>query len=348
MRDRTSRLVFAHPPEGALLVFARPPKGALRLPRLLSTAAVALLPACGFVGFEGQPSEDSGMPSGGADAASSMDSSSPDGCGAHPGYGCNLRGGHGTFTGRRRESRCLRRSDPPATQVVDYCQSLPRLQRNPVIDGVVDSALNVVALTPVAWTGQGAQPDHTTASFALAWRPNGLYVFMHVVDPNRLPPKDGRNIWEGDGAELYFDTDGLFPSAPTYENPGMIQIIVAAPADDDTPSTKSQRFRNAAAQGEWMSTRFAAFPTADGYILEGLLQADTVDVASLAMHAGEVVGIDLGVNVSVLDDHVGDAGVTLDDRRLGQYFLHVTAPITGCGGQPYCTPTALCTPTLVD
>lgn len=323
-----------------------------RLPRFLSNAALTLLPACGFVGFEGQASDagNSPVPAPQSDAAVSMDASvtEPEDAAPAPSMDATTVTDTGPIPIDDASPDAFVDPDPPATQVSNYCQSIPRLQRNPVIDGVVDSDLNLVALTPAGWTGQGSLPDHTTASFALAWRPNGLYVFMRVVDPNRLPPKDGRPIWEGDGAELYFDVDGLFPTAPTYENPGMIQIIVAAPADDTTPSTASQRFRNATPQGAWMSARFAAFPSADGYVLEGLLQADAVDATALVLQSGNVVGIDLGVNVSVLDEHVGDAGATLDNRRLGQYFLHVTDPVNGCGGQPYCTPAALCTPTLVD
>lgn len=316
------------------------------LPLAVRSAAIALIPACGFVGFERGEDFDTHAPPSQYDAGMDASVRTPPDAGPQSNLDANVVADTGL--GEDGSPDAFVDPDPPATNVNDYCLSLPRLRRNPVIDGVVDSMLDLKPLEPVGWTASGSTPlpAHTTTTFAAAWRPNGLYVFVHVVDPNRLPPKDGRDIWEGDGVELYFDNDGLFAGAPTYDNPGMIQIIVAAPEDDTTPSTRSQRFRNAASQGAWMSSMFAAFPTADGYILEGMLQADSVDVLSLGLHIGESVGIDLGVNVSVLDDRT-DAG-TLENRRLGQYFLQVTSPISGCGGQPYCTPAALCTPTLVD
>lgn len=325
-------------------------KRADALPRVLSSALLALLPACGFVGFDGQPIPDAGadtpaplpeMDSGNMvatddasarDAAPSMDATMV------PDTGATEDAAPDAFVD----------PDPPATQVSDYCQSVPRLQRAPVIDGVVDSHLNVVTLTPLGWAGYGSSaPNHTTASYALAWLPDGLYAYVRVVDPNRLPPVS-QNIWEGDGVELYFDTDGLLPAAPKYDDPGTIQIIVAAPEDDTTPSTKATRFRDGANKGAWMSTRFAAFPTADGYVLEGLIEADAVDVASLLLQAGNAVGVDLSINVSALDSQLDpDAGVPLAGRRLGQYFLSVTQS-NQCGGLPFCNSAAFCAPTLVE
>jgi hypothetical protein len=236
-----------------------------------------------------------------------------------------------------------------ATQVTDYCQELPALPAEPVIDGRVDAALRVLDLVPVGWTakdGSTSAPSHTTASYALAWRPSGIYVYLRVIDPNRLPfLDDGVNYWKGDSVELYADSDGVYAAAPNYDDPGTMQIVVAAPSDDTTASTDSARFRNAVSVGAWTSSKFAALPTPDGYVFEGLIEADALNLTSWALAAGGQVGIDLGINVSALDDQL-DAGITLDGYRLGQYFLHVGG--ADCGGLPFCTPAAFCTPTLIE
>lgn len=235
-----------------------------------------------------------------------------------------------------------------ATQVSDYCTQVPALPSEPVIDGVVDGMLRVVALTPGGWTGSGGAtlPAHTTAEYAIAFRPDGLYVYMRVIDPNRLPPIAGDFIWRGDGIELYADDDGVYTTAGSYDNPGSIQVIVAAPENATGTSTRATRFVGTVDVGAWGSTRFAAFPRADGYSFEGFIDAATLNRSTWALASGGRIGVDLGVNVSALDSQI-DAGVTLEGRRLGQYFLRV-GNSANCGGWPFCTTSAFCSPMLVD
>jgi hypothetical protein len=235
----------------------------------------------------------------------------------------------------------------PATQVSDYCAQIPALPDAPVIDGVVDGALNVVAITPVGWTNtMVALPTHTHAEFALAFRPDGLYAYVRVYDPNRLPALVADAIWRGDGVELYVDDNGMYAAPPAYDSPGSIQIIVAAPEDGSTPSTRSTRFANAVDHGVWASSRFGAFPTADGYVLEGFVEASALELTSWSLTSGAQVGVDLSINVSALDEEF-DAGIQIDGRRLGQYFLHVGAA-DACAGRPFCTTLGFCNPSLVD
>jgi hypothetical protein len=324
---------------------------------LAGAATLTLVPACGYIGFEkheadagspGMPGPDAGVT---MDSGTSIEDAAVDAMGPIQPMdsGPQLDATH-DLPDADAPPDAFVEPDPPATQVDNYCQSVPKLQREPVIDGVVDSALKLVPLTPVGWSTSmpgTPVPAHTTASFALAWRADGLYTYVRVVDPNRVPPTS-EFLWQGDGTELYFDSDGQFPAAPAYDSPGTVQIIVAAPADDTTPSTKATRFRDGATLGAWTSTRFAAFPTPDGYVLEGFLQADALDAESLLLETGHNVGVDLSVNVSALDgEAVGDGGLTLDGLRLGQYFLQVTEP-THCGGLPFCNSAAFCAPTLVE
>jgi hypothetical protein len=236
----------------------------------------------------------------------------------------------------------------PATQISDYCTEVPALPAAPVIDGVVDGMLQVVTLTPGGWTGSGGStlPAHTTAEYALAFRPDGLYVYVRVFDPNRLPPLAGEFIWRGDGVELYADDDGTYTTPGSYDNPGSTQIIVAAPVDGTTPSTRATRFVGTVDQGAWASTQFAAFPRADGYAFEGFLEAAALNRNEWTLRSGARIGVDLGVNVSALDEQI-DAGVALEGQRLGQYFLRI-GNAANCGGWPFCTTDAFCSPVLVD
>jgi hypothetical protein len=266
--------------------------------RALGRTALALTTGCGFVGFEGRTiPADAGpddLPQLEMDAASANDSGEEggpqdDGGALHdadtaPPLDATTPIDTGVAPDDAAQDAWVD-PDPPATQVNDYCVSIPHLQRKPVIDGVVDGKLRVVPLTPQGWASKANAPlpDEDTSSYAFAWRDDGLYVFIRVVDATRLPPLDSSYIWEGDGVEIYFDTDGLFAGAPTYDNPGAIQILITAPADENTPSTKSMRFRNAVEQGVWDSGHFAAFPTADGYVFVGFLDGDTVDVAGMAL-----------------------------------------------------------------
>jgi hypothetical protein len=235
----------------------------------------------------------------------------------------------------------------PATQVTDYCSQVPALPEAPLIDGVIDGALHLVTLTPVGWTNTNVPlPSHTHAEFALAFRPDGLYAYVRVYDPNRLPALLADAIWRGDGVELYVDDNGMYTAPPAYDNPGTIQIIVAAPEDGTTPSTRSTRFVNAVDRGAWVSARFSAFPTSDGYVLEGFVEASALGLGSWTLASGGKVGVDLSINVSALDSEF-DAGIQIDGRRMGQYFLNV-GPADGCAGRPFCTSAGFCNPTLVD
>jgi hypothetical protein len=234
----------------------------------------------------------------------------------------------------------------PATQVSNYCLEIPALPDEPVIDGVIDAQLQLVTLTPVGWTSNAGAPlpSHTTASYALAFRPDGLYAFVRVIDPNRLPPPVDQQIWHGDGVELYVDNDGTY-AGPNYDNPGTVQIIAVAPENAVDPAQRAVRFRNVANLGAWSSTRFAAFPTVDGYVVEAFVDAAALDLTSWTLATGNQVGMDLGVNVSAADSEL-DAGILVEGFRIGQYFLNTSSGT--CSGRPYCNTQAFCNPVLID
>lgn len=236
-----------------------------------------------------------------------------------------------------------------ATQVSDYCVQVPALPDEPVIDGVLDGALALLRVAPTGWSNANLPlPSHTTAEYALAFRPNGLYAFVRVHDPNRQPALSTEAVWRGDSVELYADSDGVYAMQHAYDNPGTIQIVVGAPASDTTPLMRATRYRDTADIGSWSSTRYAAYPTQDGYVVEAFLEASALDMASWGLSSGGRVGVDLGINVSAFNEvSPVDAGLPAEGQRLGQYFLRVGMG-GSCGGKPFCTPDAFCNPLLID
>jgi hypothetical protein len=106
---------------------------------------------------------------------------------------------------------------------------------------------------------------------------------------------------------------------------------------------RATRFREAGEMGGWTSTRFGAYPTADGYVVEAFLEASALDRTSWSLSSGGHVGIDVGINVSP----AGEADAGVDGQRLGQYFLRIGSG-DSCNGLPFCTPAAFCNPLLVN
>src|SRR5262249_4302906 len=153
----------------------------------------------------------------------------------------------------------------------DYCTAtLPALPEAPVLDGVLDCGPALVPLPVQGWTGTQALPDTQRARYALAWRPNGLYFYVEVDDPLVLPAPGGLDTWCGDGVELYADADGKFAAPLAYDDPGTIQLLAAAPAEEmSTPPPSDVRFhtRSKFSAGDW--TRGHTVVRRDGgYALE--------------------------------------------------------------------------------
>jgi hypothetical protein len=235
----------------------------------------------------------------------------------------------------------------PVSATVDYCAALPPLPAPPIIDGVLDCGPMLVAMPPVGWSGPPplpAFPDGNSAELAVAWRPDGLYVFLAVTTPAAFPADAADPVFYGAGAEVFVDSDAVYVSPPSYDNPGAIQLIVAAPPDATTPSHRGEGFRNATDEGPWASTQFAAYPSATGFVFEGFVVAADLGLSSWTLSAGDRIGFDVAVDVSYATTSMtGPQG-----HRVGQYFFHVgAAPGDAAAfGLPYGDPRSFCAPTL--
>jgi hypothetical protein len=228
---------------------------------------------------------------------------------------------------------------------IDHCLQVPYLSGPPLIegilDGVIDCAPPLNTIEPMGWTSGEPIPEGNSARYAMGYREDGLYLFVEVTDPDRLPALIDEGVWRGDGVEVYLDSDGDFPNAPDYDNPGTAQFIIAAPEDDTTPSTRATVYRDQIDLGSWDSSRFAAFPTDTGYVLEAWFSADDLRLSSWTLEAGGAIGFNLSIDVSTTPDDL--ANPNLYGTRIGQYFLHVGGAFCG---EPYCSSDAFCSPEL--
>src|SRR5579859_1936843 len=226
------------------------------------------------------------------------------------------------------------------TSPSDYCSAIPALAAPPVIDGVLDCGPALEAVTPAGWTGSSSLPAGNSAFVAASWRPDGLYVFIEVVTPAAIPADPGSPPFYGSGAEVYVDSNA--PSSSTYDNPGAIQLVAAAPSSA-TPATFGEAYRDAVDQGPWAPSSgpagFATFTTPTGFVLEALVVARNLGLSSWSPASGGRIGFDVAVNVSYPSAPTTGA----QGHRAGQYFFHVGSSSVGA---PYADPRAFCVPTL--
>jgi hypothetical protein len=235
----------------------------------------------------------------------------------------------------------------PDAPTYDYCTQVPALAAGAVIDGVLDAGLATTYLTP-KWLGTTV-PDNVSARIAAAWRADRLYLYVDVTDPDRWPARPADAVFCGDAVELYVDSDGLYPSAPMYDDPGTVQLVVAAPVEDVTPAFRGAVYRKSTSAVPWASSRFGAYPRAGGYTVEAEIVAADLGLASWTL--GGQIGFDLAIDVSTPDGSPGNDMPVLCSNggyRSSQYFLRIAAPSTACvDGGAYCNTAAFCTAALL-
>jgi hypothetical protein len=228
---------------------------------------------------------------------------------------------------------------PAACQVAappDFCSTVPALPQAPVIDGVVECGL---ALRPVGtqWSGPSPAPTDHHAEYAVAWRPDGLYFFVRVTGPGRLPAPSADGSYCGDSVELFVHRDGKPTMPPKYDDPGTGQFVIAAPPTDTAPSRRADFY--VMTHRPWTATSYGAFPFPGGYTVEAFFTGADLGLAAWSLAAGGTVGLDVSFNVSWPDSRPSACGI-----RWGQFVLHQTG--TGCPGMPACDVGAFCTARL--
>jgi hypothetical protein len=231
---------------------------------------------------------------------------------------------------------------PPPT---DPCVELAPLASAPSIDGVLEPCLAMRDVAPVGWTDVASIPAGIAVRAAFAWRPDGLYAYVEVDDPSRYAPTPPDDAYCGDAIEIYVDADATYARESEYDDPGTVQLIVAAPAASEVSSTFGQRWVLRGATTVWPATRFAMVARPDGYALETLISASDIGIASWSLAPGARIGLDLALDVSTPDGSLVTDPIDCG-TRLGQFFLR-TVPRRGVDcGEPYCDTRAFCSPVL--
>jgi len=336
----------------------------LPVPLLVALTALCLPPACGRVGYDLSASksgaggaEDTSIvlvDSGARDASasgSSSDAGTVTGSGGAAGSGTGGRasasGGSGASTGSggaRPDAGstvdAASRDTGPACKLggqalADWCTEVPELPAPPVIDGELECGLITRLVAPQAYN-LTSTPD-STVEYAIAWSADGLYFYAAVHDPVILPAPMGDPPWEGDSLELYVDSDGVYGAPPAYDA-ATRQLVIAAP-DGAMVSTRAEVYAVPPTGVAWTSKQFAAYPRPDGYVVEAVVTAADLGLASWPLAAGSHIGFDLGLNVSAETADGGTQGT-----RIGQYFLRVDPSATG---HPFQNVAAFCNPALV-
>lgn len=226
---------------------------------------------------------------------------------------------------------------PQTPASLDVCTAFGALPAPPVIDGVLECGVPLWTMPVVVASGPGPLPANVGATVAAAWRPDGLYFFVTVTGagPDRYPAPSSEVAWCGDAVELFVDHDGVFPNAPSYNDPGTAQLVAMAPAATDQVSTSGQVFRDGALIEAW-NGQFVAHATDDGFTVEAFVTAADLGLTSWTLGAGDNVGLDISVDLGSSQDP-GDCA------RLGQFTIQLPVYTAnncgaGCNVGEFCVP----------
>jgi hypothetical protein len=180
--------------------------------------------------------------------------------------------------------------------------------------------------------------------FAAAWHETGFYFYFEVTDPVLSVAGKNDPVWYGDAVEIYVDHDAVFAPPSSFDAVGTREFIVGAPARASANSTRGDIFVAAGLERAWPATQWYGTGTATGYIVEAFVVAADLNLSNLQLTAGQLVGFDLGHDVSYADGGSGFFG-----NRLGQYFLQVKQPFSGQGTDyPFIDTSVFCKPILVS
>ncbi len=286
------------------------------------------------------PGQDARVPSGGgsADARVVPDAASEDASGIASGQPDASMPDNEAGAAGSGPRACM------AAAVGDYCAQLPSLPAAPEIDGVLDCDLGLQRVTPEGWNGAGSVPSGLSAQIAAAWRSDGLYVYVEVRGQAPMPHPSGSRIDCGDAVELYVDSDGTTGSS--YDTPGTMQFIVAAPSASSPQTIEAARY-NGGPHGVWSSQALHTMAFADGYAVEAFITPADLDLTAWSPASGGSIGLDVAIDVSAsAAPYRSGSGCPSTGAQLGQYFLRVSAESDSCNHEPYCDPRAFCTPEL--
>jgi Carbohydrate family 9 binding domain-like len=223
------------------------------------------------------------------------------------------------------------------------CDALPRLDFDPVIDGFRDDdcAAPLFASSDWVWiAGVDGKDTTTTARFAAARVPSGVWFFVEVNDEDVLPAANAA-VYEADAVEVYVDTDGEFTNKH-YDEPGTVQLVIAAPrTTDPSGSARVWRYIEMEDQGPHLMSSAGAFTTGNGYVIEMIVRPGDVGMPTPTFSNDKI-----GFNVAV-DTCDADGLAEPCTSRTGQLLFHCPTNGAGnCSAHPADQTGAFCTPSL--
>lgn len=220
------------------------------------------------------------------------------------------------------------------------CDRVGAMPATPVIDGIPECS---VTLQPFegAFGGGSTPPSDFRAEYAVAWRPDGFYAVFVIHRTALYPPFPADDSYCGDTVELFLDSDGVFPSAPLYDDPGARQIFLRAPNSASERVNQIDVWVNRAHVASIASPHFLSVATSDGYVAELFVQASDLGLAAWPLDAGRVIGFDLAID---LGKPAGTGSGCL--RYAGQYVYHRRQGVDASCVHPSCDVRAFCSPTL--
>ena len=227
--------------------------------------------------------------------------------------------------------------------VTDPCVEIPALLDPPVIDGVPSCDVALQPFPRDIWdpTVTPTPPPDVTVEYATAWRPNGLYIFVRVHRGGYEPALVSDGSYCGDAVEIFADSDGVFTSAPNYDDPGARQLILPGPPSATTSVSVGDMYINRRLVSVWRPGAAVSVPFDGGYSVEALVTAPDLGLANWDLVGGGHIGFTLAVDVGQ-SELPGSCG-----RYLGQFALHMPLSGDGSCNDPACDPRAFCTPALL-
>ncbi|HKP60743.1 MAG TPA: hypothetical protein VJV78_28640 [Polyangiales bacterium] len=217
----------------------------------------------------------------------------------------------------------------------DYCAALPALPDLPLIDGQLECGLRLSPMVALNWHGS-LEPPGKTASYAAAWRNDGLYLYVEVHGDAIVPHPAEQPIFCGDAIELYVDADARNDDAGSYDATGTMQFVIAAPGGEGA-AIETAKFIQGVKQGPWISKALRTTRLPDGYSVEAFIGA--ADIGLWEWTPSARVGFSVSVDVSGPRDIVVANGC---NSRAGQYLLRVGEPRAQCPGEPWCDANLFC------
>jgi hypothetical protein len=220
----------------------------------------------------------------------------------------------------------------------DYCGALPALPAMPQLDGQLECGLTLSPMAALGWSGLTPEPGKH-ASYAAAWRGDGLYLYVEVHGDAVVPHPAGEPIFCGDAVELFVDANADAGDTGSYQA-GTMQFVIAAPASDGA-AVEAGRFAQGTSQGAWISKGVYAARLPDGFSVEAFIGA--ADLGLWQWTPAARLGFSIGVDVAGR----GGSAAAGCSNRAGQFFLRLGAPIGTCPGEPWCDAGAFCRATLM-